>query len=459
MLERPLPEDGTNFLGQSPIHLAVGNADIVRLLLRAGCNINATDNWGHTALMYAAAMDCQEAVLLLLSEGANPCMREEEYGRIFLDYALIRGHGTLFLRAMEKLQELYTTQNFQAFVRRSLVLLTRAEIMRFEHETRGALFAQVCRWCKDVNFSFTDHRRGTDGRNLMHDIRNLQEANALVDAGFNAFNAADSKGELAIHRFAEQPDIELFQFCLDHGTDVNHKNHDGLTVLFRVLWGLDGVPSNIPDTLAILRLAFGSGIDICASDDCNCACSPTGCTISSVFDLGFEGSDIFRDSPWFIWFIECVTLVEEFQGLDKAKAVLMGALRRLHTDAWDITHVCCHRGKGISDRKGILGCFGDQVTKLCDEDTADILDEEADFIDGLENDMASLQDRSHGDLRTEFLSLMKKRYEVHKKVCATESARKDATSRRADSGDKSRVCYFYGPLGFLKCIIKIRQGI
>jgi hypothetical protein len=121
-LPRTSPEDIVNFLGQSPLHVAVGNIEIMRLLLRAGYGIDATDVWGNTPLMYAATMDCQEAVLLLLSEEADPVICGGDCQLSFLDYALECRYLTLFSRAMEMLQEQLPQSRFQLLVRQSIVL-------------------------------------------------------------------------------------------------------------------------------------------------------------------------------------------------------------------------------------------------------------------------------------------------------------------------------------------------
>jgi ankyrin repeat protein len=61
-LSRSLPRvENANFLGQTPLHLAVTNIQHLRMVLDAGYDMNVTDQWGISPLMYAAAW----AVLML----------------------------------------------------------------------------------------------------------------------------------------------------------------------------------------------------------------------------------------------------------------------------------------------------------------------------------------------------------------------------------------------------------
>jgi len=46
--------------------------EVVQLLLKAGANLNSSDNFGWTALMYASHYGHVEVVQLLLNAGANP---------------------------------------------------------------------------------------------------------------------------------------------------------------------------------------------------------------------------------------------------------------------------------------------------------------------------------------------------------------------------------------------------
>ncbi|KAI7782004.1 ankyrin repeat-containing protein [Diaporthe eres] len=96
-----------NFLGQSSLHLAVGNIQIVTMLINLGHDLDMTDNWVITPLMYAAAMGFEEVAVHLLLRGANPWLQDARFNRTFLDYAIIRGHWNLIHKTLSALQDMY----------------------------------------------------------------------------------------------------------------------------------------------------------------------------------------------------------------------------------------------------------------------------------------------------------------------------------------------------------------
>ncbi len=71
---RSLQENRT-FLGQSPLHLAVTNPDVCRLLLDAGHDLDVTDKWGATPLMYAAGMGQGQTVTRSAQYGGDKVWR------------------------------------------------------------------------------------------------------------------------------------------------------------------------------------------------------------------------------------------------------------------------------------------------------------------------------------------------------------------------------------------------
>ena len=56
----------------------MGYVDMIKLLLSAGANVNATDKWGDTALMQACSEGKFDIVKLLLASGANVNVRNKE---------------------------------------------------------------------------------------------------------------------------------------------------------------------------------------------------------------------------------------------------------------------------------------------------------------------------------------------------------------------------------------------
>jgi ankyrin repeat protein len=65
---------------------AAGRTDNIRLLLEKGADINARDDYGHTALMWAAKGGKKDVVKFLLEKGADAGLRDKE-GKMALDVA------------------------------------------------------------------------------------------------------------------------------------------------------------------------------------------------------------------------------------------------------------------------------------------------------------------------------------------------------------------------------------
>jgi len=86
-----------NPLRNQPLHacIALNNSlDVVRALLEAGADVNATQHGGYTPLLQAAAAGKKDLVLLLLEYGArHDCVCDR--GKSAADYAHERGHTEL----------------------------------------------------------------------------------------------------------------------------------------------------------------------------------------------------------------------------------------------------------------------------------------------------------------------------------------------------------------------------
>jgi ankyrin repeat protein len=83
-----------NPLRNQPLHACIAlnsSLDVVRALLEAGADVNATQHGGYTPLLQAAAAGKKDLVLLLLEHGARPdCVCDR--GKSAADYARERGH-------------------------------------------------------------------------------------------------------------------------------------------------------------------------------------------------------------------------------------------------------------------------------------------------------------------------------------------------------------------------------
>jgi hypothetical protein len=158
-----------------------------------------------------------------------------------------------------------------------------------------------------------------------------------------------------------------------------------------------------------IKACLAAGADVFSSDNCKCLCAPDGCLASSVFNLSFESYMWLQNTPDSVWTFEWLSLVEDYRGHEASKRTLLSFFRRVKSDEIGISHVCCHRGRGTNPKHS----FYDEPRALLEEDMNGILAEEIDLIEILEQEMGYLALESFDDLRSEWMLLLKERYENH----------------------------------------------
>ena len=373
-------------------------------LVDAGYDVNATDRRGITPLMYAAAMGSSDVVQLFISKGANPFSRDSHWNRDFLTYASVRGHWKLIFKSLETIRTCYGDKVVQYFVHVAMMKLLSDDT--WMGDLRKTYFESLVELCEGVNFTFNDTKTGSQKNNLLHYVQNRQEVEALVRRGFQGFNQPNSQGELAIFSIARHPRADLIRFCLVNGTEVNHVDNKGRTVLIELLAQLGNFNLSVWDILDSVKLCLTGDIDIFIPDRCRCTCSLRDCSASSVFNLGFE-SNWFLNAPQLVWAFEWLSLVEEFRGYQTSKTLLLSFLQRTQFDLLDIKHVCCHRGLGMRPTHP----FDFNWNKILEEDIDDILDDESEFIKILEKEKRLWTSSSLETLRSQWMILLKKLYD------------------------------------------------
>eukprot|EP00835_Amoeboradix_gromovi_P004493 NODE_353_length_10269_cov_0.284759.p1 type:complete len:768 gc:universal NODE_353_length_10269_cov_0.284759:4178-1875(-) len=82
-----------SFNGQHPIHICCrfGHLDVLEHLLDYCTNLNEYDNYGYTAMMYAAIQGHYECTYMLLSKNADPLLLDES-NWMAINHAYYRGH-------------------------------------------------------------------------------------------------------------------------------------------------------------------------------------------------------------------------------------------------------------------------------------------------------------------------------------------------------------------------------
>lgn len=425
-----------NFLGQSSLHLAVGNIQAVAMLLDLGHDLDLTDHWGMTPLMYAAAMGFEEVAVHLLLKGANPCLGDVRFNRTFLDFAINRGHWNLIHKTLSALQDMYQPEDHQIFVTLVMVRAMSSSILTVTEDMRRQHVSKVIQLCDSANFSVYDTFLSVSGNNLMHYAETVEEAEALVCRGFNNFNQPNSDGKLAIH--SNMHNKELFSFCIDHGTDINHVDSKGQTLLFMLLSSLPECEATRAATLRQqIRYCLDRGANQRHSDDCKCPCSPEGCSSSALFQIKFREMWSFQDQcPDILWAFEWQLILREALGEEAVKEFLLSLIRRVEFDELGMTHVCCHRGVGTPLKSGFVD-FRPHPKAMDKQDMAEILEEEGDFIDILDETMRELAEMPVKGLQRQLLEMTKTRYDEHLKRFAEETTRNSRQLNQAPEGSLS----------------------
>ncbi|KAK6073105.1 hypothetical protein SCUP234_08942 [Seiridium cupressi] len=183
----------TNFLGQTALHLAVREGELVTCLISAGFPVNVSDRNGTTPLMYAAAMGNLEVAKFLVSNGADITTIDKLRGRDFLDYAMARGNSRLATEVTLHIQDLYPEHAAPLgvdYAKRILLYLVSGT----GYDSRGYGFDTVLKLVGDLNFTFSDHTDNTHSNNLMHYSWGLTHADILTAHGFTAFDHRNSEG-------------------------------------------------------------------------------------------------------------------------------------------------------------------------------------------------------------------------------------------------------------------------
>lgn len=254
------------------------------MLLELGHDLDSTDNWGLTPLMYAAAMGSDKVAIHLLMKGANPCLQDLRFKRTFLDYAIIRGHWNLIHKTLSTLEGMCQPEEHQTFVTLVIVRGMSSMISVVTEDIRRQHISKVIQLCNHVNFTLNNDT--ITSNNLMHYAQTVEEAEALVRRGFDGFNQPNSNRRLAIH--SQMHNRELFSFCIDHGTDIEHVDSKGQTLLMMLLARMDEPKPTWAVIIQQIRCCFHRGADHHRSDNCKCPCSPEGCLSSSIFQIEFR---------------------------------------------------------------------------------------------------------------------------------------------------------------------------
>ncbi|KAG4269225.1 hypothetical protein FPRO04_12100 [Fusarium proliferatum] len=260
-------KDERNALGQTPLHLAISKPDYLRILINAKYDLDARDNYGITPLMYAAATNQEEAVMMLIEADSDLNATDFNWNRNFIYYAGLRQHWNLILKILNTIENHLNTDAAEEWARFATFLFL--VIFQDRLEDSGVSLNQLLAKCGTVNFLY-DARNDKRNRCLLHDIRSPAELEALLANGFTLVNHVDSAGQSPVMAAADRCDSVLVDRLLAYGTDINRKDHFQRTSLWYVLQRREAsfICYSTFRAMKTLRILLENDVDVLTRDAC-----------------------------------------------------------------------------------------------------------------------------------------------------------------------------------------------
>jgi ankyrin repeat protein len=255
-----------------PLHRAArhGRVEIMTMLLDAGADINAVDEYRHTACRIAIVENQFDALKLLVERGAN------------LGVVDSSGHSLL---------SIYMVACFVRDERFAILLLdTGAPLVGLspsqllELAKNAAVFHRLI--ARGVNF--TTMRDGS-GRTLCHlvarNVTSEDDFRCLVNlCGNDAVHAVDNNGNTPLRWALSSCNDVAVRVLVECGAEIDRQDSDGRTALF-------GAAANVRSSCLELLIALGADVDVVANDGMT-ACHLAAEWRESVCALVAAGCDL-----------------------------------------------------------------------------------------------------------------------------------------------------------------------
>jgi hypothetical protein len=103
-----------------------------------------------------------------------------------------------------------------------------------------------------------------------------------------------------------------------------------------------------------------------------------------------------------MWSLEWLTLILKYRNVTEARVIVLSFIRRAKFDELGMTHVCCSRHRGHFSPRNFRG-----QAPIPDEDIDAILEEEFEFIDMLQEEMALSSAKPYEELLDEWIQHIK----------------------------------------------------
>ncbi|KAK1454927.1 hypothetical protein CMEL01_03687 [Colletotrichum melonis] len=221
-------KDEKNSLGQTPLHLTVPDPQSVKALIDSGHSVDSTDVNGITPLMYAAALNHEDSVMLLIQSGADAYTKDQQ-DHDFLHFAAVCGNWTLIFNFLTRLKDIADKTVVEGWTESAVILYHI--IYPDRPHLREISLTQFLAKLSSVNFTFDDVARGTANNSLLHFPSTIPLFETLSTAGFKLFNHQNSSGQTPLMVAASSDNPELVKRLLERGTDISLKDRGDCTAL------------------------------------------------------------------------------------------------------------------------------------------------------------------------------------------------------------------------------------
>ena len=218
LLKAGASPSATNRFDASPLSEAAlsGNAELLKLLLDAGADAKALATLdGETVLMSAARSGNVESVRMLLDRGADVNAREKYRGQTALMWAAAERHAPVVKLLLERGAD-WKIRSFDRETRPPR-LSAASSISPIPRGGFTALMFAAGVGYRDKN------TRGTEAEAL-------EALKVLVEAGLD-LRLTNTRGETALHGAASRGADTIVQYLVDHGAELNRKTKQGFTPL------------------------------------------------------------------------------------------------------------------------------------------------------------------------------------------------------------------------------------